>query len=250
MTLESTGTPWGGGLWLLPERRAMLFVGSGSASTSHRHHAVQLVVALGGELRLSMDGESHRLRSTLIPRDARHAVDVVGPMLSLWVEPHSAEGHLLDAWADDLRGQEIGIGPEVLPPRSGREVVVLVDALLRELGIEDARARVVTPHVRRALEYVDAALTLGPTLAGAAELARISPSRLTHLFTAEVGIPFRRYVLWQRLQRAVEAVGDGHDLTHAAAEAGFSDSAHLSRTFRSTVGLSPSALKVLQIAKV
>jgi len=250
MTLAPVDPPWTGGLWLLPERRAMLFIGSGSSATSHRHHAVQLVVALGGEVRLSLDGESHRLRSTLIPRDCQHAVSVVGPMLSLWVEPHSAEGHQLDAWADDLRGQEIGIGSQILPPRSRQEVVSLVDAILRDLGVEDARNRPVSSHVSRALAYVDAAMTQGPTLMGAAELARISPSRLTHLFTAEIGVPFRRYVLWRRLQRAVEAVGNGHPLTHAAAEAGFSDSAHLSRTFRSTTGLSPSALKILEIAKV
>lgn len=55
-------------------------------------------------------------------------------------------------------------------------------------------------------------------------------------------MPFRRYVLWLRLRRAVREVAAGANLTEAAVSAGFSDSAHLSRVFRATFGLPPSAL--------
>lgn len=81
-----------------------------------------------------------------------------------------------------------------------------------------------------------------PSLVQAAAEAHISPSRLTHLFTGEVGIPFRRYGLWVRLRRAAEHVAGGTNLTRAAVAAGFSDSAHLSRAFKTNFGLSPSAL--------
>ena len=52
----------------------------------------------------------------------------------------------------------------------------------------------------------------------------------------------RRYILWQRLWRAVELALKGATLTEAAHAAGLSDSAHLSRAFRETFGVTPSFL--------
>jgi len=57
-----------------------------------------------------------------------------------------------------------------------------------------------------------------------------------------VGLPFRRYVLWRRLTRAMVAVGRGRTLTAAAHECGFSDSAHLTRTCYQMLGQPPSVL--------
>jgi AraC-like DNA-binding protein len=70
----------------------------------------------------------------------------------------------------------------------------------------------------------------------------VSVSRLTHLFTEQVGIPLRRYVLWLRLRMAITEVLGGADLTDAAHSAGFADSAHLTRTCRDMFGLPPSVL--------
>jgi AraC-like DNA-binding protein len=55
-----------------------------------------------------------------------------------------------------------------------------------------------------------------------------------------VGIPPRRYLLWVRLMHAIEAAIGGDNLTTAAHEAGFADSAHLSRTFRRMFGRTPA----------
>jgi AraC-like DNA-binding protein len=81
---------------------------------------------------------------------------------------------------------------------------------------------------------------LGDTsLAALARHARLSPSRFAHVFTASVGIPLRRYLLWLRVQRAALALTSGCTATEAAYLAGFSDAAHLSRTFRRMFGCPP-----------
>ncbi|QZH69439.1 helix-turn-helix domain-containing protein [Mycolicibacterium farcinogenes] len=242
---------WYGRLWLLPDKRMIVYAGNGSTSSSHSHHAVQLVVALDGEITLSLGETTRRLWSAIIPRDTEHAVDIEGPALVIWLDPHSETGHLLDSWADDLQGQELGLtlahldlaDPDI-------DVVHLVDSILEKLDATPDKLPEISPRVQRALTYLDQELSNSPTLVEAAARAAVSSSRLTHLFTREVGIPFRRYALWLRLLRAVECVADGHDLTRAAADAGFSDSAHLSRTFRSTFGLPPSAMLILEIARV
>ena len=68
-------------------------------------------------------------------------------------------------------------------------------------------------------------------------MACLSESRFSHLFTKETGLPFRTYVLWRRLMQAVERRAAGATLTEAAHQAGFSDSAHFSRTFLRMFGI-------------
>lgn len=88
------------------------------------------------------------------------------------------------------------------------------------------------------LRAVDSLLTDGPVaLKAAADVAGLSPERYRHLFAEGVGLPFRRYVLWRRLQRALSRLEAGADVTTAAHDAGFADSAHFARTFRAMLGI-------------
>lgn len=68
----------------------------------------------------------------------------------------------------------------------------------------------------------------------------ISGDRIIRLFKEQMGIPLRRYLLWTRLVRAGILLKNGHTLTSAAHDAGFSDSAHMSRTFKENFGFTPS----------
>src|SRR5262249_47572280 len=74
------------------------------------------------------------------------------------------------------------------------------------------------------------------------EIAQLSPSRFLHVFTESLGIPFRAYVRWLRVQRALGALAEGCRITEAAHVAGFSDAAHLTRTLRRALGHTPGEL--------
>ena len=64
-----------------------------------------------------------------------------------------------------------------------------------------------------------------------------------------MGIAYRAFVKWRKLLATLESVSCGADLTQAAHEGGFADSAHFSRTFKDTFGLTPSdALFHLQLS--
>jgi len=80
------------------------------------------------------------------------------------------------------------------------------------------------------------------SLKDAANVANLSPSRFRHLFVAQTGVSFRAYLLWARVETAVGAAMSGQSWTAAAQEAGFADSAHLSRTCRRMFGFSPATL--------
>lgn len=61
-------------------------------------------------------------------------------------------------------------------------------------------------------------------------------------FTAQAGLPWRRWRLWHRIRHAAKAVCDGTDLTTASYAAGFSSGAHFSDAFRAMFGMPPVRL--------
>ena len=76
----------------------------------------------------------------------------------------------------------------------------------------------------------------------------LSSSRLQHLFTENVGVPFRRYRAWVRMRRAIAAVVAGANFTGAAHAAGFADQAHFANDFRRTFG-APASRSLLGIRR-
>ncbi|TXH64984.1 MAG: AraC family transcriptional regulator, partial [Lysobacteraceae bacterium] len=60
------------------------------------------------------------------------------------------------------------------------------------------------------------------------------------LFRTQIGLPVRKYILWRRLILALEHLKRGDSVTAAAHNAGFSDCAHLSRSFHRAYGTMPS----------
>jgi AraC-like DNA-binding protein len=94
------------------------------------------------------------------------------------------------------------------------------------------------------IRYLRAELAVQETfsLEKVAKVAGLSPSRLIHVFTESVGVPLRPYVLWLRLQLASGELMRGATKTEAAHRAGFSDAAHMTRTFRRMLGTTPSEL--------
>ncbi|MEO7402631.1 MAG: AraC family transcriptional regulator, partial [Burkholderiales bacterium] len=100
----------------------------------------------------------------------------------------------------------------------------------------------VDPRITRAIAFVRARLSSSVSLAEAARVAHLSPSRFRHLFVAQTGISFRAYLLWARVESAVGAAMGGLSWTEAAQNCGFADSAHLTRTCRRMFGIAPSML--------
>jgi AraC-like DNA-binding protein len=77
-----------------------------------------------------------------------------------------------------------------------------------------------------------------------ADLARtigLSYYRLSHLFSQNLGIPLRQFMQWRKVTVTASLLAT-RSITEVAHEAGFTDSAHLSRTFQEIYGIPPSYL--------
>ena len=151
-------------------------------------------------------------------------------------------------WID---GEERHLHSAEIPSRTehaldarGAEIVL---SLIEPMGADEHAEAPIGEYASGAMAYIEGHLDQRVTLTDAADDLGISASRLTHLFTRQVGIPFRRYVLWARLRRVVEEIAGGSNLSRAAVDAGFSDSSHLSRVFKENFGMNPSALLVMEV---
>ncbi len=99
------------------------------------------------------------------------------------------------------------------------------------------------PRLGRALAYIRAHIRHPIALADVAAAVALSESRFRHLFVAQTGSSFRAYLLWLRINLAIEAVMAGASWTDAAHDAGCADSAHLTRTHKRVFGIEPSAIR-------
>ena len=233
----------GGSLWIGRE--------AGHAHP-HSHHAIQIAVALdgaGGRFRLRGGADDwSAYEAAIVLPDCRHEFNGGGGFIAqIFVEPETRQGRALTArfaGADIVRlaREHRSLVTELRRGRHGASDEALASACRRfvdSLGGPTPPQAAPSPRVAAALAYIPRHLASSVTLRDVAEAVHLSPSRLRHLFVRETGTTFRAYVLWLRIQRAISVVTEGHSWTVAAQEAGFADSAHLSRTFRRTYGVSP-----------
>jgi len=228
----------------------MIVWGPGFAATKHKHHCVQLVMALQGELRIRSGPRRKWIScgAALVRPDALHEIDATGvPLLLAFVDVESELGSALlrtisveilvveDATVASWR-RHLG-DPAIL-------TAALVEPWVRNHLLPERQEPKLHPAVRRVLRAIRHEIETRDDfpLERMAEIGGLSPSRFMHVFTKSVGVPLRPYILWLRLQMACGEMMNGATIAAAAQRAGFSDVAHLNRTLRRMMGMTPGEM--------
>lgn len=241
---------WGGGnLWI------GLAV---DAVDAHAHHAIQLCVGFNGPVEFRTSAREPWTAypgGALVRPGAPHEFRAPGQRVAnILFEPETPLGRTLLERFDG--GTIVPLHTHVRELAAafdkGADDDQLIDesiAFLSRLAGTDRPRRPADPRVVAAIDWiaqhVDETLSLGE----AAAFAGLSESRFRHLFVADTGIAFRPYVLWTRLNRALEMGFGGTSWTEAAHATGFADSAHLTRTCRRMYGLFPTSMRIDRTAE-
>lgn len=241
----------GGSLWafdVLPDLQ-------NRTNKTHSHHAVQLSFAAGGSVGIWTTDGLVPGPVILVAPDVPHALQPEGKIAHIFVDPESRSGARLKEMLDGRSAIQLHGMPDFaaelallweLPIPSDIDMVGLGQTILsRAIGrvIAD-QAFKIDRRVLRVLSFLGDPEVGEMTLSEAADIACLSESRFSHLFVEEVGLPFRTFLLWRRMSRAVSLLSSGNSLTEAAHDAGFADSAHFSRTFLRMFGLPAAALEL------
>lgn len=239
--------------WYLWEGGFLLMGQGGGEVPGHAHHAIQVTIAFEGDFAIRQEGQEWRAGAGVIVRpDVEHSFNAQGRSgAMLFVDPESAEG----AWLGSALTEDITLVPasrlqscqaELVAvwerPIEGMEIGALIRHCIQALVPGAVPSRKLDPRIARVLEAIRASDDLRMSVETAAGMAHLSPGRFAHLFKDEVGLPFRRYMLWRKVTRAMLAMGKERTLAAAAQHGDFADAAHLTRTFFQMFGMKPSVL--------
>lgn len=191
------------------------------------------------------DGIWRSYRIAVVPPGLRHALDVAGGVHGkLFVDVESPSASAFRRRFPYAKGA-IGTfhDPEIVScfhwifeedPRQP-QVEARLDRLLPESGGVE-----IDPRILKVLALIENEPDRNFSQDELAEALGLSPSRVLHLFTEQIGVPYRRYRLWKRLWVATERLHASDNMTIAAVDSGFADATHYSHAFRDTFGVNPA----------
>lgn len=224
----------------------VIIYGSSIDASPHRHHAIQLAWPRDG---FCCKFDNNEISTPLIiGSNVEHQLQIDEGWILL-VEPTSELGLALSQKLSGQPSKTFNVTSSTFDHSDlTDDLTDLLSPLFEALGLSNQFPRIneskVEDHrIKTLLLELDQCLDgecIKPSNWRAVEVAEkmaLSESRFLHLFTQELGVPWRPYLLWCRMTCAVRAILNGDSATNAAHLAGFSDSAHLSRTFRKTFGM-------------
>lgn len=226
-----------------------MYIGKFPNNTEHHHNVIQIEIGAKAPFRFQSAGSNYNFRAVIIAPNVPHKVDDHDEwQLMLHIEPFSLIGRqLLAIYLKKLQFKEIefeSIKPflpeinrfieRIHPCERAKK---LFDDIVYNLIDTPMKPNPVDDRIRAALEMLNHMPIKKISTKALAAAIGLSESRLVHLFKCQIGIPVRRYLLWLRLRNAVEQIINGKTFTNAAHHSGFSDSAHLSRTFKQMSGM-------------
>jgi AraC family transcriptional regulator len=219
----------------------------------HLHHAIQIVLAIDGVVGIrGKRGDWKIGRAIVVRPDVIHSYDAHGALgAMIFVDPESAEG----AWLRSSLREDLTIVPDrrltscvaelrrfVDEPFESLEIGALVKHCVQALCTGAPPSRKLDARVTQVLAAIRGSDELRMSIEEAAAIIFLSPSRFAHLFKQQVGLPFRHYMLWRKLARAMVMIGRERTIAAAAHAADFADAAHLTRTFYQMFGIPPSVM--------
>lgn len=232
-----------------------LYVGGASDTSPHLHHAIQICVSLDRPFRLRRgpDAPWRRRRGAVVGANQLHQLDGSGrELVIVYLEPESRDGRRIAVGDPAVPIQAIpsatvrairAVSAAARRGDAGPEAAAhLYREILTKLGMRWGAQEALDDRVRRALAAVREEPARRWRVAELARAGGLSPRRFRELFSAQIGMTCRQYLLWSHLRSALGEMALKAPLTRAALAGGFADAAHLARTFRRMLGIVPSAV--------
>lgn len=221
------------------------FIGKNIQTKRHEHHALEFIFGIDRPFDLLSDeSELRKIYGVVIDPNYPHQfIGGDARYLFIYLEPellpiNQIKNYYALPFRKTVQIEKISSFPSV-------EEVINFSFFSDTLGITTTHNAIPETdcRIKNSVEYIKTNLEEEQISSNMlAEKTHLSTSRFCHLFKEQIGIPVRKFILWCRIQEALMELVRGGNFTESAHVAGFSDSAHFSRTFSKMFGVSPSSV--------
>lgn len=236
-------------MWLNADRA--VYCGLLGAPSMRSFGGFSIYLSIRGTHRISVDGGSWEdSQFSVVPPYVRHEIATGERMISnLLIESETVDMASLPDYVSQMRG----------PVRNEHAYARMRDCLIRFMH-SDSRQVASTaefdklffgaplnnvpfdPRVQAVLDKIKLDPTGHVSAEKCAAASFLSVSRFLHLFSDEVGTPFRRFGTWKRARTVMYYVTQNTRLTDIALDVGYPDATHFSHCIRQVYGLTPKSI--------
>lgn len=229
----------------------VLFATNAMQTDFHAHYAATLAISLQENIQIETEKGKNEYRVALVGPNTYHRTVSPGKeMVALLIDPETYEFSSISEPSDagDVKPLDISSFEHLIPRLWDLYYGRLNDSEVWDLHLELLRAvrpfqklpKAIDERIVKIAEMIRKELPDSIRMNEIGKHFSVSEDRLIRLFKENLGIPLRRYLLWVRILESAKLLKEGKNLTEAAHAAGFSDSAHFTRTFKENFGFVPS----------
>ncbi|MCR9066911.1 MAG: AraC family transcriptional regulator [Cytophagales bacterium] len=231
-----------------------VYAGQVAETKPHNHHAIEIIFGLTGRFALAdSKNQQKEYYTALIPHNIKHQFINDSQIIPVFIylDPfHNLAQQLSKSFnlqneiihVETLLSQEIRDSFSLWLNGEHIDILELVNQITNQLTGNSSHEIYIENRIVASLDYIRSSLSTELRLDEVASSVHLSGSRYAHLFKEHLGIPFRRFVLWTRLQVTIESILKGNSLTTACYDGGFADLSHFTKTFITMFGVTPSSV--------
>lgn len=218
-------------------------------AVQHKHCAMQLFLSVEQELEISVGEQQISCKCIVVNRNIPHSFSTGNSIhFSMIIEPTASIAEQLDEIMCG-KGYHAFDNQNILQLQKSLfhfihsdgidEYQNFIIQLYKFLGLKE-HLKIYDDRIKELLHEIEQCNCDTHLVASFADKVALSPSRLSHLFREQVGIPLKSYIQFHQMQKAFLTLLNGKNITEAAMLAGFDTPSHFAAVTKRMMGMPAS----------
>jgi AraC-like DNA-binding protein len=209
----------------------------------HSHHAIQISIGMEKNFIVEADSGKTSSRFMILNSNFKHRLSgEQGIQVLLLVEPESEFGAAVLKLLDNRHfiandAKDLAESVDFILQSKEMSISKIIILIFKYLGITVQSHNEMDERISRVISIINDTMEKKISVKELSDHVNLSESRLQHLFKKNTGISIKYFLLWKRIIDGINIITSGKDFTFSSYEAGFSDSAHMSRAFKDMFGI-------------